>query len=290
MTENIEKMENKTNVDTEVNVERKKPDEVEKTYSQAEVDNIVKSRLARQNSKIKSLKAQNAELIEEAKDYKILSKIFDEKGDIKGNTKEQISKAAEFYGMSEDEVAKIMSDADVDSKSDKQTMAYFKAKMFVEQSDADEIQEEYDRISAIPEDKRSINDRELFKQIKPKVTEDLSEKIAADRKWLEEDVEGADFDKLIRSEEFVDFMNGTNFSVRKGLEKFIKLKGKDAIRESFAKDEIKEGPASTGSVKDSGASRLKEYYSPEDVDNLSDEDYNDPLIFERVRQSMTKWK
>ncbi len=290
MTENIEKMEN-TTVNTEAKVEEKKLDEAVKTYTQAEVDNIVKGRLARERDKAKTLKAENAELLENAKSYKVLGKILEEKGGFKGTPKEQISKAAEYYGVSEDDVKKMIADAELDDKSDKQTMAYFNAKRFVEQSEPDEIQEEYDRINAIPEDKRSVREKELFKQIKPRVTEDITAKVAADRKWFEEDVEGADFNKVIRSEEFNDFMDGTNLNVRKGLEKFIKLKGKDAIKETFAKDEKKnEQPASTGSVKDSGASNLKEYYSPEDVDNLSDKDYDNPEIMKRVRDSMTKWK
>lgn len=289
MTENIEEMENMT-VDTEAKVQEKQPDEAVKTYTQAEVDNIVKGRLARERDKTKTLKAENAELTEAVKDYKILSKIFEEKGNFKGTPKEQITQAAEYYGVSEDDVKKMITDAELDDKSDKQTMAYFNAKRFVEQSEPDEIQEEYDRINAIPEDKRNIREKELFKQLKPRVAKDITEKVNADRKWFEENV-GGDFNKFLRSEEFNDFMDGTNLSVRKGMEKFIKLKGKDAVKEAFAKDEVKkEQPASTGSVKDSGASNLKEYYSPEDVDNLSEKDFDDPVIFERVRQSMTKWK
>lgn len=289
MTENIEKMENMT-VDTEAKVQEKQPDEAVKTYTQAEVDNIVKGRLARERDKTKTLKAENAELTEAVKDYKILSKIFEEKGNFKGTPKEQITQAAEYYGVSEEDVKKMIADAELDDKSDKQTMAYFNAKRFVEQSEPDEIQEEYDRINAIPEDKRNIREKELFKQLKPRVAKDITEKVNADRKWFEENV-GGDFNKFLRSEEFNDFMDGTNLSVRKGMEKFVKLKGTEALKEAFTKEGTKkEQPASTGSVKDSGASNLKEYYSPEDVDNLSEKDFDDPVIFERVRQSMTKWK
>ena len=51
----IEKMENMA-VDAEVEVEEKQPDEVVKTYTQTDVDNIVKSRLARERDKTKTVK------------------------------------------------------------------------------------------------------------------------------------------------------------------------------------------------------------------------------------------
>lgn len=287
MTENIEKMEN-TAVGTEVNVEEKQSDEAVKTYTQAEVDNIVKGRLARERDKTKTLKAENAELAEAVKDYKVLSKIFEEKGGFKGTTKEQITQAAKYYDVSEEDVKKMNASVEVDDKSDKQTMAYFNAKRFVEQSEPDEIQEEYDRINAIPEDKRNIREKEMFKQLKPRVTDDLAAKVNADRKWFEENV-GGDFNKFLRSEEFNDFMDGTNLSVRKGMEKFVKLKGTGALKETFAKEETKkEQPTSTGSVKDSGGAREKDYYSSAEVDRLTEDDLDDETL-DKVLASMSKW-
>lgn len=114
--------------------------------------------------------------------------------------------------------------------------------------------------------------------------EELSEIIKADRNWFEENV-GGSFDEFLHNEEFLDFINDTPLSIRKGMEKFVKLKGADNLKKSE-----KVHIASTGSVKDSGASNLKEYYSPEDVDKLSDKDYKNPEVMKRVRQSMTKWK
>ncbi len=114
--------------------------------------------------------------------------------------------------------------------------------------------------------------------------EEINEIINSDRKWFEENV-GGSFEEFLHSEEFTDFMNDNPLSIRKGMEKFVKLKGADNLKKSE-----KVHTASTGSVKDSGASSLKEYYSPEDVDKLSDKDYKNPEIMKRIRASMTKWK
>lgn len=51
----------------------------------------------------------------------------------------------------------------------------------------------------------------------------------------------------------------------------------------------KEAPKSIGDIK-STAGVEKDFYTPEEVDNLPDEAYNDPKIFEKIRKSMTKWR
>lgn len=57
--------------------------------------------------------------------------------------------------------------------------------------------------------------------------------------------------------------------------------------EMFGKGDTR--PVSTGSVKDNGASKLKEYYSSEEVDRLTEKDLDNPEIRKRVRESMSKW-
>ena len=47
-----------------------------------------------------------------------------------------------------------------------------------------------------------------------------------------------------------------------------------------------------GSVKNTGAPEngVKDYYAPEDVDKLTQKDYDDPIVMKRVRESMLRWK
>ena len=44
-----------------------------------------------------------------------------------------------------------------------------------------------------------------------------------------------------------------------------------------------------GSMKNGNHGEEKTYYSPEDVDKLRPEDYDNPVIFQRVRDSMKRW-
>ena len=114
--------------------------------------------------------------------------------------------------------------------------------------------------------------------------EEVSKMLDEDRKWFEENVGGC-FEELLFDKDFEDFMRENPMTIRKCMEKFVKLKGADSFKKS-----AKVHTASTGSVKDSGTSNLKEYYSPDDVDRLSDKDLDNPEIVKRIRQSMTKWK
>lgn len=287
MTENTVNVENV--------VENKAVEKVDepKTYSQEEVDNIVKGRLAREKEKSKAkyneLEADYKSAQKELADARLLSGVFAEGGGIKGNFAEQAKRLSATYELDTEKFNSIKSEASIDRNADRKTMAFLNAQRFVSESEDDEIAEEYQRINAIPANERTLEEKALFKQIKPKMTETVNNRISEDRKWLNNEVEGADFDKLIRSEEFSQFIEDTGLDIRTGLKAYVKANKQNVI-DNFTAKEGKAGIPSTGSAKDSGASKLKEYYSPEDVDNLSAKDYDDPEIMKRVRQSMMKWK
>ena len=49
-------------------------------------------------------------------------------------------------------------------------------------------------------------------------------------------------------------------------------------------------PASTGSIKSSvGESKVKTYYTSEEVDKLTSKDLDNPTVFKYVMASMKKW-
>lgn len=62
----------------------------------------------------------------------------------------------------------------------------------------------------------------------------------------------------------------------------------DVLRAKQAR-ETKPTPPEIGGVNNS-ESKEKDYYTPEEVDKLTDKDYDNPKIMERVRQSMQKWR
>ncbi len=45
-----------------------------------------------------------------------------------------------------------------------------------------------------------------------------------------------------------------------------------------------------GSMKNGNHDEVKTYYSPEDVDKLTEKDLEDPVVFQNVRRSMLTWK
>jgi len=52
----------------------------------------------------------------------------------------------------------------------------------------------------------------------------------------------------------------------------------------------KAAPPSAGSARSGGMAPEKEFYTPEEVDRLSKNDYDNPKIMARVRKSMTRWR
>lgn len=291
MTENTVNVENV--VDVVENVE--KVDEP-KTYTQAEVDNIVKGRLAREreNSKAKynELQAEYKAAQKELEGARLLSGVFAEGSGIKGSFAEQAKGLAESYSIDDNRFDAIKNDAAVDRSAQQKNMAYIEAERIVSDLDDEEIQEMYDTISEKPVSERTLTEKRILKKIeskvsKPKGKENIDKMIEADRKWLNEQVEGVELEDLINDDEFKQFITDTGVGISSGIKAFIKYNKQYVIDNLSSK---RTSTPSTGSVKDSGASKLKEHYTPEDVDNLSAKDLDDPVIFERVRQSMTKWK
>ena len=84
---------------------------------------------------------------------------------------------------------------------------------------------------------------------------------------------------VIDSKEFKDFSNQFNSStpISKVYELYTKTLDKPKVEK-------------IGSMKNNNTKEEKTYYSPEDVDKLTPEDYDDPVIFKRVHDSMAKWK
>lgn len=61
------------------------------------------------------------------------------------------------------------------------------------------------------------------------------------------------------------------------------------VYKQFAKTSKTSTTEPIGSLKNKSHNEEKIYYSPEDVDKLTPEDFDNPVIFKRVRESMKKW-
>jgi hypothetical protein len=297
MTENTSNVENVVEEVGDV----EKVDEP-KTYTQAEVDNIVKGRLAREreNSKAKynELQAEYKAAQKELEGARLLSGVFAEGSGIKGSFAEQAKGLAESYSIDDNRFDAIKSDAAVDRSAQQKNMAYIEAERIVSDLDDEEMQEMYDTISEKPAPERTLTEKRILKKIeskvsKPKGNDAMNKLIEADQRWLNEQVEGVNLNDVVNDEKFNEYLKNYNLEVKTATDVSAAIKAFVVFNKQYIVDNLsskRTSTPSTGSVKDSGVSKLKEHYTPEDVDNLSEKDLDDPEIMKRVRQSMTKWK
>lgn len=131
----------------------------------------------------------------------------------------------------------------------------------------DEIKEETDRLAGIGVDNMSNRDKIIF------------QKLASERTKMEQEKElasvGIDKTKL-EDEEFKDFRKKLNsdLSLKEQYEMFLKFKPKKEVKKM-------------GSMKQGATAKVKNYYSPEEIDRLTDEELDNPQVWEAVRKSMT---
>lgn len=86
---------------------------------------------------------------------------------------------------------------------------------------------------------------------------------------------------ILNDKDFIDFKNQFNSKTPIGDIYNLYLKTRDS----------KTKPVAMGSMKDTVAQKeTKDFYSPTDVKNLSDDDWNKPGVWERALASMKKWK
>lgn len=86
---------------------------------------------------------------------------------------------------------------------------------------------------------------------------------------------------ILNDKDFIDFKNQFNSKTPIGDIYNLYLKTRDS----------KTKPVAMGSMKDTVAQKeTKDFYSPTDVKNLSDDDWNKPGVWEKALASMKKWK
>ena len=134
----------------------------------------------------------------------------------------------------------------------------------------DEVVEEVDRLAKIGADHMTQREKTVFRTL------------AEHRKESERDKElsriGID-EKVYGSKDFRDFSA-----------KFISDVPVSEIYKLYAKTTKQENAEPIGSMKNGSHDDVKTYYSPEDVDKLTEKDLDNPVIFQRVRESMKSWK
>lgn len=247
-------VEDATSKDEPVEEPSKEEEEKVRTYTDEEVDEIVKRRLARQDKKIRR---------EYDKRYSKLGNVLNA-GLGTSNLEEATTKLEDFYkekGINiPDSYEPKLSEDDIEVLANKEAEDIIS-------SGYNDIVDEVDRLANIGVDKMSHRERIVFN------------KLAETRKSMEEEKELASigvFKEQIEDKNFQDFAKKLNPS--------MSLKEKYEMYQSVKpKKEIKQ----IGSMKND-IQKPKDYYSPEEIAKLSEEQLDDPKIWEIVRKSMTK--
>ena len=260
-TENVEQQTTEENVDG-VDVGGKTVDMTEnkvttetptvETFTKEQVDDMIAKKLARKEAKIRR---------EYENKYSRLETVVNT-GLGTNSIEESTSKLEEFYKRKGIDIPT----APTYSEREAELLAQGEADDIIS-AGYDEVVEEVDRLANIGVENMSARDKALFS------------KLATYRQEIEQENEvralGISKDE-INSQEFKDFSSklNPNLSLKEKYEMYSQIKPKKETKK-------------IGSVKSGMTSQVKDYYSPEEIERLTEEDLDDPKVWEAVRRSMT---
>lgn len=98
-------------------------------------------------------------------------------------------------------------------------------------------------------------------------------------RWFETEYPENDFEKIVNDSNFLEFAAGIKLPVRELIRRYVSMNDRYEKNQNFV---------STGSVRTNGATVEKDYFSPAEVDRMSEEEVSKNL--ETIKKSMRKWK
>lgn len=149
----------------------------------------------------------------------------------------------------------------------------------------DELEEIYEKTLSVSEAERTENENEILEQNKERYLKiKFFRQFEDAQKWFETEYPEKDFMDIVGSSEFLDFAAGTRLPVRELVRRYVKMTDKYIEVDSTSLTPV----ISPGSVKTSGATVGKDYFSPAEVDKMSKEEIGKNLSI--IKKSMKKWK
>lgn len=253
---------------TEEGVEIVKEAEQDNTPSEQDIDKLVEERANQLTEEriSKRLARQKNKYEKEISKYKQLGRIV-ESGLGVNNIDDAITQTKNFYTDQGIDIP----DENPSKEWEERVLGRAEAEE-ISNYGYEEMEAEANRLSSIPLDKMSIRERETFNTLCTKLTAMKDE-----QELIQKGVDS----NILKDEEFTKFRSQFNSSVKIGdiYNMYNKMTGN-----------IKEVPASPGSAKTtSPVDQIKNYYSPEEVDKLTDEQLNDPKVWAIVEKSMKSW-
>lgn len=220
----------------------------EEMFTREQVDNIISKRLARKEAKMRK---------EYAKKYGQLENVVNA-GLGTHNTEEAVEKLTDFYTQKGINIPRFSYDEDTETKA-----AKYEAKEIID-SGYEDIVNEVEDLAQIGIENMTLGEKVKFQML------------AEERKKIEEEKELASIGVNNLDDDFKKF--------EKKLNPELTLKEKyELYQKTKPKQEIK----TMGSMKGVPESKYKDYYTPEEISKLTEEDLDDPRIWETVRKSMT---
>lgn len=139
----------------------------------------------------------------------------------------------------------------------------------------DEVNRVANEIYNKPLDKRTLREKEIF---------DILGRHAIQERARKELIQKGVDEKVLDDNSFKNFASKFNIStpISEIYDVYQRLNNKEVIQ--------KEKPASPGSVRDTQVQKEKDFYTPEEVDALTDADYDkNPKLIDIVKKSMLEW-
>ena len=251
----VEEFEDTNQLEGEVEEPTVEPEEQinDKKYSDEELDAIIKRKLARQESKLRR---------EYENKYSRLETVVNT-----GLGTEDIVQATEkledFYTKNGVKIPK----AREYSEEETNLLANAEADEIIKSYTYKELVEEVDALADIGVENMTARDKIVFM------------KLAQERQKQEEQKDLLTLGinkKDIEADEFKEFSRKLNpeLSLKEKYELFLEVKPKKQTKKM-------------GSMQSGAQSQVKDYYTAEEIERLTDEDLDNPAVWEAVRKSMT---
>ena len=243
------------------------------TPSQEDIERMIEERANKKTEEQIEQRLIRDRISRERKQNKELAKYRQLENVIKAglgvdNLDDAISKTSEFY---KEQGVNIPEFKDLYSERDEKILAKADAQEIIDLG-KEEMEAEANRIASITEAKRSLREKTIFNT--------LCQELISLRDVDELKSKGYKTD-ILQTKEFSDFRNqfNVNTPISKIVEMYNKMNG-----------QVVEQPRSPGSAKSTTTvKQIKDYYSPEDFDKLTDEDLRNPKIMEIVDKSRLQW-
>lgn len=154
------------------------------------------------------------------------------------------------------------------SSGEIEAIAKYNANLIIE-SGTEEMNKEANRLANIGYNNLNESEKIIFNTLCERLTEDKNK---------EELLKIGASEDLLKDKSFVDFKSkfNSNVPMKDIYDMYMKTNNKKTVKEN------------PGSMKNSDVSLVKDYYTEEEISKLTDEQLDDPKIWEAVRKSQTK--